>query len=173
MAAERGAAAAPPLQSALPLDIGISVENGGWQPEGELAGLAGQAIAAAMAELGMTPPDGCELSIVFTDDENIRQLNAQWRGKDQPTNVLSFPAFPVTKGAPLPPMLGDIVLAFETVGREARDEGKTFDAHLLHLVIHGFLHLLGYDHEGEREAEEMERLERRILARLAIPDPYA
>ena len=173
MAAERGAAAAPPLQSALPLDIGISVEAGGWQPEEELAGFAGQAIAAALAELGVTPPDGSELSIVFTDDENIKRLNAQWRGKDKPTNVLSFPAFPVTKGAPPQPLLGDIVLAFETVGREARDEGKTFDAHLIHLTVHGFLHLLGYDHEGEDDAEEMERVERRILARLAIPDPYA
>ncbi len=172
MAAARGTATPPP-QPALPLEIAASVEAGGWPPEEELTDVADRAIAAALAELGVTPSDGCELSIVFTDDENIRQLNARWRGKDKPTNVLSFPAFPVKRGAPLPPMLGDIVIAFETVEREARDEGKTFDAHLLHLVVHGFLHLLGYDHEEEREAEEMERLERRILAALAIPDPYA
>jgi probable rRNA maturation factor len=172
MAAERGAAPPPP-QPALPLEIAASVEAGDWPSEEELTDVAGRAIAAALAELGVTPPDGCELSIVFTDDENIRQLNARWRGKDKPTNVLSFPAFPVAKGGALPPMLGDIVIAFATVEREARDEGKTFEAHLLHLVVHGFLHLLGYDHEEEREAEEMERLERRILAALAIPDPYA
>lgn len=173
MAAESGAAAGPPVQVALPLDIALSVEAGGWPPERELERIAGLAIVAALAELGLTPPAECELSVVFTDDRGIRQLNARWRGKDKPTNVLSFPAFPVERGAPLPPMLGDIVIAYETVEREARDEGKPFDAHLLHLVVHGFLHLLGYDHEGEAEAEEMERLERRILAALAIPDPYA
>jgi probable rRNA maturation factor len=170
MAAECGAAAAPPP---FPLNVGVSVEAGGWPSEDGLEDIAWRAIGAALAELGISPPDGCELSLVFTDDENIRELNAEWRGKDKPTNVLSFPAFPAAKGDPLPPMLGDIVLAFDTVEREAQDEGKPFEAHLAHLIVHGFLHLLGYDHEAEEDAEKMEGAERRILARLAIPDPYA
>ena len=114
-----------------------------------------------------------ELSVVFSDDAHIRTLNAGWRGKDKPTNVLSFPAFPVKPGEKLPPMLGDIVLAAETVAREAALEGKPLDHHISHLVIHGVLHLLGHDHEDEAEAERMEALERAALARLAIPDPYA
>jgi len=167
------AAAAPSGEVRLPLDVDIAVEAGGWPEENELEELAKQAIGAAVAELGLAPESSPELSLVFTDDGNIRRLNAEWRGKDKPTNVLSFPAFPVRLGDPLPPMLGDIVLAFETVEREAGDEGKPFRAHLAHLIVHGFLHLLGYDHEREQDAEEMEGAERRILARLAIPDPYA
>src|SRR5690606_27325001 len=111
--------------------------------------------------------------VIFTDDAAIRALNAEWRGKDKATNVLTFPAFPVLRGGALPPMLGDIVLAYETVEREAREEDKPFESHLSHLLAHGFLHLAGYDHEEDGEAEEMEDAERRILARLAIPDPYA
>jgi rRNA maturation RNase YbeY len=89
------------------------------------------------------------------------------------TNVLSFPAFPLKPGSAIPPMLGDIVIARETVAAEAFAEAKPFEHHLSHLVVHGFLHLLGYDHEDDAEAEEMEATEKRILARLAIPDPYA
>ena len=96
-----------------------------------------------------------------------------WRGKDKPTNVLSFPAFPETKAGPLPPMLGDIVLAAETVAAESELENKPLEHHITHLVIHGLLHLVGYDHETDAQADEMEALERRALARLAIPDPYA
>ncbi|TIX40762.1 MAG: rRNA maturation RNase YbeY, partial [Mesorhizobium sp.] len=99
-------------------------------------------------------------------------LNVGWRGKDKPTNVLSFPAFPFARGGPLPPMLGDIVLAAETVVREAALEHKPLENHISHLVIHGLLHLLGYDHETDAEAELMEATERAALARLAIPDPY-
>jgi probable rRNA maturation factor len=104
---------------------------------------------------------------------HIRGLNAQWRTKDKATNVLSFPAFAPNKTGPLPPMLGDIVLAAETVKREAVAEEKPLDHHISHLVVHGLLHLIGYDHEVDEDAEEMEALERRVLARLAIPDPYA
>jgi probable rRNA maturation factor len=111
---------------------------------------------------------------VFSDDRRVRELNAVWRGKDRPTNVLSFPAFATPgRGAALPPMLGDIVLAFETAAGEARLEGKTLEHHISHLVLHGLLHLLGYDHEQDAEADEMEAIERGALARLAIPDPYA
>jgi probable rRNA maturation factor len=107
-----------------------------------------------------------EVSILFTDDAHIQRLNAAWRGKDKPTNVLSFP-----QGAG--PLLGDVVLASETVAREAALAGKPLEAHMVHLIVHGFLHLLGYDHEREDEAEEMEALERAALERMGIADPYA
>ena len=154
------------------VEIGLSVEAGEWPAEAELAALADRAVSAALAELGMTAGHS-ELSVLFTDDAHIRGLNAEWRGKDKPTNVLSFPAFPIEPGDALPPMLGDIVLAAETVRAESTLESKPFDHHLTHLVVHGLLHLLGYDHETDDDAEEMEELERRILARLAIADPYA
>lgn len=157
-----------------PVAIDIAVEADGWPDEAALGALARKAVDASLAELEKSvPATGCEVSILFTGDAAIRQLNASWRAKDKPTNVLSFPAFPPNRAAPLPPMLGDIVLAVETVRREAVDEGKPFENHLAHLIVHGFLHLAGYDHETDDEAEEMEALERRILARLAIPDPYA
>lgn len=164
--AKTSAAGAPEV------DIDLSVEAGDWPSEAELAALGDAAVAAAIAELGVKG-DRSELSILFTDDAHIRALNAEWRGKDKATNVLSFPAFPVAPGDALPPMLGDIVLAAETVRAESVLESKSFDHHLTHLVVHGLLHLLGYDHETDDDAEEMEALERRILARLAIADPYA
>lgn len=151
--------------------IGLEVEAGDWGDEGALEALAGRALAATFAELG-TAGGQSELSILFTDDAAIQDLNREWRGKDKPTNVLSFPAFPVEPGDPLPPMLGDIVLAFETVSSEARNEDKPFQDHLTHLLVHGLLHLLGFDHEEEEQAEAMEGLEVRILASLAISDPY-
>lgn len=157
--------------NAVPVDIDISVEAGDWPDEAALTRLVDRAVLAAFAETGAAGHS--ELSIVFSDDAHIRGLNASWRGKDKPTNVLSFPAFPFVKGGALPPMLGDIVLAAETVAREAALEDKPLDNHITHLVIHGLLHLLGYDHETDTEAEEMEAIERSALARLAIPDPYA
>jgi len=154
-----------------PVDIDISVEAGDWPDEASLTRLVLRAVDAAFTETGAT--GGSELSVVFSDDAHIRTLNAEWRGKDRPTNVLSFPAFPFVQGGPLPPMLGDIVLAAETVAREAALEDKPVENHITHLVIHGLLHLLGHDHETDAEAEEMEAIERAALARLAIPDPYA
>jgi probable rRNA maturation factor len=155
-------------------DIGIDIliEAGDWPAEGALEELARRAIAVAFAEADIGQAQ-TELSLVFTDDAHIRSLNASWRNKDKATNVLSFPAFPVKLGSPLPPMLGDIILASETIADEAVLEGKLFEHHLTHLIIHGLLHLLGYDHETDAEAEEMEAAERRALARLAISDPYA
>ncbi len=153
--------------------IDLLVEAGAWPAEDELERLARRAVGAALAETGASAAQATELSLVFSDDAGIRELNSGWRGKDKPTNVLSFPAFPVRPGDPLPPMLGDIVLAAETISREAELEEKPFEHHLSHLIVHGFLHLVGYDHETEDEAETMEGLERRALARLAIPDPYA
>ena len=151
----------------------MTVEDGDWPSEAVLDGLVERAAAAAFAEIGTTRSGRSELSVVFSGDAAIRKLNAGWRGKDKPTNVLSFPAFPTSRGGPLPPMLGDIVLAAETVKREAALEGKPIENHITHLVVHGLLHLLGYDHETDAEAEEMEAVERAALARLAIPDPYA
>ncbi|RWN35502.1 MAG: rRNA maturation RNase YbeY [Mesorhizobium sp.] len=155
----------------VPVDIDISVEAGNWPDEASLTRLVDRAVKTAFAETGVAGRS--ELSLVFTDDAHIRTLNAGWRGKDKPTNVLSFPAFPFVQGGPLPPMLGDIVLAAETVAREAALEDKPVENHITHLVIHGLLHLLGYDHETDTEAEAMEAVERAALARLAIPDPYA
>ncbi len=114
------------------------------------------------------------LGLILTDDAEQRRLNRDWRGVDHPTNVLAFPAWEpsaaVPPGAPL--LLGDVVLAFETVAREARQQGKPLAAHLSHLVVHGVLHLFGHDHIGEAEAVVMEALETAILAGLGVPDPY-
>lgn len=154
-----------------PLDIDITIEAGNWPDEASLTRLVERAVAAAFAETGSAGHS--ELSVVFSDDAHIQALNAGWRGKDKPTNVLSFPAFPLARGSPLPPMLGDIVLAAETVAREAALEDKPLENHITHLVIHGLLHLLGHDHEADAEAEAMEATERAALARLAIADPYA
>jgi probable rRNA maturation factor len=155
------------------ISIEIAVESAGWPPEDELRALAEKAVKSVVAELKLRPPKGCELSLLFTDDAAMQVLNRDWRGKDKPTNVLSFPAFPTMVGGKLPPMLGDIAIARETVEREAAEEQKPFAHHLSHMVVHGLLHLIGHDHEADDEAEIMEAAERRILARLAIPDPYA
>lgn len=157
-----------------PSDIAIdlAVEAGAWGDEVSLRVLTAAAVGAALRELGARNGADTELSLVFTDDKHVRALNAEWRGKDAATNVLSFPAFEMAPGYPLPPLLGDIVIAFETVRREAALESKPFEHHLTHLIVHGFLHLLGYDHETDDEAEVMEGLERRILTALGIPDPY-
>ncbi len=159
------------------LDIQISVEEGNWPEEESLLAFCAPVLEAAAAYLAaeeeqplpITPP---ELSLVFTDDASMRAINAEWRNQDKPTNVLSFPAFPVTPGAMPGPMLGDIIVARETLEREAVDLEKSFDAHLTHLLVHGFLHLFGYDHMEDDEAERMESLETRILARLGLSDPY-
>lgn len=160
------------------LDIQISVEDGGWPDEAVLAALSQRVLGAAADYLAREedqpfPQMAPELSLVFTNDDSIQEINAEWRGKDKPTNVLSFPAFPLEPGGIPGPMLGDIVVARETVEREAVDLDKTFDDHLTHLLVHGFLHLFGYDHLEKDEAEEMEALETRILAGLGLSDPYA
>lgn len=112
-----------------------------------------------------------ELSILLTDDAEQHELNKQWRGKDSSTNVLSFPQ--IEPFGPVVGILGDITLARETLAREAADLDKSFEDHFTHLVVHGFLHILGYDHLTDDEAAEMEGLETRILAELGVDDPYA
>ena len=129
--------------------------------------MARRAARAAARGAGLRPgPAGAELSLVLADDATVRALNKQWRRQDKPTNVLSFPG-----GDPI--MLGDVIVAFETVRREAADQGKTLGDHLSHLVVHGVLHLLGHDHVQDCDADVMEGLERRVLAGLGIADPYA
>ena len=128
-----------------------------------------QAVNAA-ARLVPALGDG-EIAIALSSDADVRALNARFRGQDKPTNVLSFPAAPGFAGADNAPS-GDIVIACETVIREAADEEKHLNHHLAHLTVHGLLHLAGYDHDDDADAEEMEALERRILATLDIPDPY-
>jgi probable rRNA maturation factor len=130
------------------------------------------AVDAALAGAAVTIAPGAEISMLLCDDARIRVLNAQWRGIDKPTNVLSFPAAD-PDDLETAPLLGDIAIALETVVREAEAEQKAFRDHYTHLVVHGVLHLLGFDHEMDEEAEEMETTERRILAGLGIADPYA
>ena len=146
-----------------------------WAAEPDAESIILRAIAAAAESLDGIEGES-ELAVMLTDDAGIRTLNANWRGIDKPTNVLSFPALAPTAapqpGDP-PRMLGDIAIAYETLRREADDESKSFADHLSHLAIHGYLHLVGYDHENEADAEAMEQLERDILARLGIADPYA
>ncbi|CAD2265740.1 Endoribonuclease YbeY [Stutzerimonas stutzeri] len=113
-----------------------------------------------------------ELTIRLVDEEEGRELNRTWRQKDYATNVLSFPADVPDEFLDIP-LLGDLVICVPVVEREAAEQGKALDAHWAHLVIHGCLHLLGYDHIEDAEAEEMEALERQLLAELGHPDPYA
>ena len=149
-------------------EIDILVETEGWERIGDLEATIRKAAGAALTAGGKS---AASISLLLGDDAAIQRLNASFRGKDTPTNVLSFPA-PVMPGDPAP-SLGDIALAYETCVREAEAEGKTLSDHLTHLVIHGTLHLLGYDHETDVEADAMEALETRLLAGLGIADPYA
>jgi probable rRNA maturation factor len=146
--------------------IDVLVESGLWLEPRAIKSKVRRAVNEAAAALSTSD---AELAIVLTDDSAIRLLNRQWRGIDAATNVLSFPTH--SRGGK-PPLLGDIVLAYETIAREARAERKPFAHHVAHLAVHGFLHLLGYDHQRDRDAEAMEQLERGILRHLAIADPY-
>ena len=146
--------------------IDVIVEAEAWTAH-DAEDIVRRAIEAAAAFEGRPG----EVAVMLTDDATIQQLNAQWRGMDKPTNVLSFPAGDVA--AVQDSHLGDIAIAYETVAREAEAEDKTFSDHLAHLAIHGYLHLIGFDHETDDEAFRMESLETRILSSLAIANPYA
>ncbi len=162
------------LSSALPLTEVLVVADC-WQTEPDAEAVIHRAIDAA-AEIADADVGEAEIAVMLTDDSGIQTLNSNWRGIDKPTNVLSFPALqPTGSGAPddAPRMLGDIAIAYQTTRKEADDEQKPFDHHLSHLAVHGFLHLIGYDHEKDDDAEAMESLEAEILAQLGIPDPYA
>jgi probable rRNA maturation factor len=155
-----------------PVRLEVTAESSLWGalPEAERLAAAAVAAAATAAPVALSP--GAEVSLLLADDARLRALNAVWRGRDTPTNVLSFPAAGPA-GAVRSAVLGDIAIAFETLCAEAAEEGKTLADHFSHLVVHGFLHLIGYDHETPGEAEEMESLETAILARLGIADPYS
>ena len=182
-----------------PPAVEIMVDSARWKAKRNTKALLQRAIEAAAAAV---PTRGGEVAIVLTDDKAIRALNRDWRHKNAPTNVLSFrasepdgarragerserPARQLYKCArrtlaksrlvgarATSRLLGDIVIAYETAEREARAERKPFAHHLTHLAVHGFLHLVGYDHVADDEAEAMEGLETSILARLGVPDPY-
>src|ERR1700691_1478799 len=163
---KRGPLKKPPARRALPaLKIEVIVKSKRWKSNKDAGLVMRRAIAAAAATLS-TP--AAELAIVLTDNAAMRLLNRVWRGVDAATNVLSFPNRFIGGEA----LIGDIVLAYGTVAAGARQKGKPLAHHLAHLAVPGFLHLLGYDHEREKAATAMERLEREILHRLAIPDPY-
>jgi probable rRNA maturation factor len=178
----RAASARRKTRRTEPVQLEVIVRSALWRKRRTAQSVVKKAVLAA-AQAASTAP--AELAIVLSNDSTIQALNRDWRGKNAPTNVLSFPAAP---GLPVgtagqrrgsgksrepSPYIGDIVIAYQTTAREAVAEGKPFDHHLAHLAVHGFLHLLGYDHENDRDAEKMESLERRILGRLAVPDPYA
>jgi probable rRNA maturation factor len=168
--------------------VEAAVEDDRWHDAG-LEEMAETACAATLAELGI-PAEGVEIGLLGCDDARIAALNAGFRGRAQPTNVLSWPAaeraapedgaLPALPGpapaaaaaGPMPEALGDIAIAFDTCAREAAAQGKPFRDHCLHLLVHGCLHLLGFDHMRPKDAALMEGLELRILARLGVPDPY-
>jgi probable rRNA maturation factor len=152
--------------------LAISVPSRLWRGLPGARALAREAIAAAVAEVGLAREGGAEVSLCLADDAQLRALNLRWRGVDKPTNVLSFPSGPPGGGAESA-ALGDIALAYETLAREADELGAPLADHYRHLVAHGFLHLIGYDHGSDQEAERMEALETRIMARLGAADPYA
>ncbi len=150
------------------LQIDIQAQSPLWEAQPLAGQTVRDAIIAAAAALSTA---GGEVSIVLTDDSAIRALNRDWCGIDKPTNVLSFPAAGQKAGENTR-LLGDIIIAYETLERECHDENRIFLHHLAHLAVHGFLHLIGYDHETDTQAEEMEGLESKILTRLSMPDPY-
>ncbi len=151
----------------------VSVEDGAWKkalPNAEQIART----AAILALDGIEQAGRMEMGIALANDAAIRELNRTWRGQDKPTNVLSFPGDTETDLLDAPILLGDVVVAFETVAREVDQDhmAASLADHLAHLVVHGVLHLLGYDHEIDAEAEEMEQLETELLAQLGIPNPY-
>jgi probable rRNA maturation factor len=147
--------------------IDIAVESEGWNKILGAELIVHRAASAACEEAGVSVG---EVSIVLCDDARIQELNRDFRGKDKPTNVLSFPSNETENGVRF---YGDIAIAFETLIHEAMEENKRVDAHLSHLAAHGTLHLLGFDHETDSEAENMESRETKILAKLGFPDPYS
>ena len=161
----------------LEIDIEADAE---WDSSTDWSRLVRSAAEAAVAESAFPQlaqaERAVELSVRLTGDEEVRALNAQWRGKDKPTNVLSFPLAEADEleqsGEGPELMLGDIVLALGVCEREAAEKAIAFETHASHLLVHGTLHLLGYDHHGDDEAEDMESREVRALARLGIADPY-
>ncbi|MCB1380267.1 MAG: rRNA maturation RNase YbeY [Alphaproteobacteria bacterium] len=153
------------------MTVEIDVEDAGWLAIAGLEALVRDAVAATFAAVDRNDAD-YDVSIVFAGDDTVAALNAEWRSKARPTNVLSFPAEPMPVPAGEPRPLGDMILAAGVVAAEAADQHKSLPAHTTHLIIHGLLHLMGYDHETDEDAMAMESLEKRILKGLGISDPY-
>jgi probable rRNA maturation factor len=157
------------------MQLDIDIED--W-PEGDWEALAARAVAAAGEGEPLLANPRLIASLLFTSDAEVHTLNREWRERDKPTNVLSFPMLERDELEALAPdgppeMLGDIALAYETCAREAGEKGVTLEAHAAHLIVHGLLHLAGHDHvDSDAQAEAMEALETRILAKLGIADPY-
>ena len=159
---------------ASPLEIEIVRHSELWDSIEVSGDTLSRAALAAFAASSAAPDAPCEVTLVLTDDDEMRELNRTWRGKDSSTNVLSFPVGePVGEAHGEPSPLGDIVLAGEAVIEEAKVKGIPAADHAAHLVVHGMLHLLGFDHERDADAERMESLETKVLAGLGIADPYA
>jgi probable rRNA maturation factor len=170
----KGAQKSKPESASFGTTVDVQIESDLWDAEPASEAIVRAAIAAAAA-LSTSPG---EVSILLADDSVVRGLNKQWRGIDKPTNVLSFPAPKSTVNLPSPRHrssrpLGDIVIAYEMLVGECADEGRQFIHHLSHLVVHGYLHLLGYDHQTDAEAEMMEALESKIMKRMGMPDPWS
>ena len=140
--------------------IEVEVDEEAWGAVPDVEDLVHQAAMAALDQPGL-------ITVTLTDDDTVADLNQRFRGKAGPTNVLSFPAADTAR-----PFLGDVILALGVCTREASEQAKPLDHHLRHLVVHGVLHLLGYDHLDDAEAETMEAKERTLLAKLGVPDPY-
>ncbi|MBA4768530.1 MAG: rRNA maturation RNase YbeY [Porphyrobacter sp.] len=157
------------------MQLDIDIED--W-PAGDWDALATRAAAAAGEGEPLLANPRLMASLLFTTDDEVHTLNREWRERDKPTNVLSFPMLERGELEELAPdgppeMIGDIALAYETCAREAAEKGTTLEAHAAHLIVHGLLHLAGHDHvESDEQAEAMEGLETRILAKLGIADPY-
>ena len=146
--------------------IHVDIEAQEWAAAlADPAGLASRAADAALQANGRSTRD--EVTLLLTDDASVRELNLRFRGLDKPTNVLSFPA-----AASALPHIGDIALAYGVCAAEAKAQGKPLEQHLAHLVVHGVLHLIGYDHQADSDAEVMEDQERAILDGLGVADPY-
>ena len=153
----------------MPLEVAVIRNDDAW-PE-DLDPLAERAVLEALKQSKARVKGAAELSILLTNDEEQHALNREWRGKDSSTNVLSFPQ--IEPFGPVIGIIGDITLARETLEREAAEQGVSFTDHFTHLVVHGFLHILGYDHLTDAEALQMESLETQILGSLGVGDPYA
>ncbi|GJD74551.1 rRNA maturation RNase YbeY [Methylobacterium goesingense] len=156
-------------------EIDVAIDDPRWEGVApDLEAFVIRAVEAGLAVAPDSPRGALEVSVLLADDATVQDLNRTWRGKDKPTNVLSFPAAeqPLQPGMARP--LGDVVLAYDTMLRESAEQSKPLSDHLAHLLVHGTLHLLGQDHEtGDAEADAMEALEIEALRTLGVPDPYA
>ena len=153
------------------LVLSTMIEAEAWNQTSGLDTLARRVLDEAVILTGVKLAPEAEVSLLLCDDARIREINREWRGLDKPTNVLSFPAAPPA-ALPKSPQVGDIAVAYETVVREAQEEAKTFHDHFAHMILHGFLHCLGSDHETDDEADQMEGVEIRVLQKIGIADPY-